>query len=141
MMKNKLNWLKAVLVGMPFVVIAACWNRLPPRVPMHWNLRGEIDRWSPNKAAIFVMPLISLGAFALFHVLPRLDPRLRAGLQKGDRMHNVLQIFCVVLLSLFAMIFADQIATAFGYRIASGRTIISGILIMFVVMANYLGVL
>jgi len=67
-MKNKLSWLEAALVLAPFVAIAVLWNQIPTRVPMHWNIHGEVDRWSSTRAEVLILPLIGLGMVALLHV-------------------------------------------------------------------------
>ena len=42
----------AVLAAM-FVAAAVCWPLVPERLPVHWNLAGEVDRWAlPNIIAI-----------------------------------------------------------------------------------------
>ena len=33
------------IVLLPFIYLAYLWNDLPSKVPMHWNLKGEIDRY------------------------------------------------------------------------------------------------
>ena len=106
---------------------------------MHWNVQGAVDSWSSNRAEIFILPLISLGIVALFHVLPRLDPRLRKTLQKRDRMNSALQIACVAFVALFDMILADQLTTEFGHPIVNGQIMTACLLIVFAIIGNYLG--
>ena len=60
-MKNKLNWLEAALLIAPFVLLAAFWNKLPARVPDHWNLQGQIDGWASKPRGILMLPLTGLG--------------------------------------------------------------------------------
>jgi uncharacterized membrane protein len=138
-MKNKLNWLEAALVLAPFVAIAILWNQIPARIPMHWNIHNEVDSWSSSRAGIFSLPLIGLGVIALFHLLPRLDPRLRKTLQKNDRMNSALPVLCVAFVALFDVIFVDQLTTAFGYRIANGRVMTACLLVFLAILGNYLG--
>ena len=33
----------------PFVYLIYIWNRLPEKVPMHWNGAGEIDQYGDKK--------------------------------------------------------------------------------------------
>ena len=139
-MKNKANWLEAALLFAPFLVIAAFWNKLPARIPIHWNLRGEIDRWASSKSIeIFVLPLIALALVALLRVLPWLDPKLRATLQENERMRATLQIMRLAFAAFFGALFSIQIATALGYPMASGRALIWCTLVLFAIMGNYLG--
>lgn len=71
------------LVGLVALLLdaAACallWGRLPERVPMHWNLHGEVDRWGSRTELVFW----GLGGLAVLWlvlaVAYRLDPRQRA---------------------------------------------------------------
>jgi len=132
-------WLEAALVIAPFGVLIGLWNSLPARFPIHWNLHGEVDRWSSNRAEILVLPLITLGVVSLLHLVPRLDPKLRKTLQSNDRMHAVLRIIGIAIAALNSAGFANQLMTAFGYRLATGRIMMAGVLILFLLMGNYLG--
>ena len=139
-MKNKLSWLEAALLLAPFLAIAALWNKLPARIPIHWNLRGEVDGWASSKSfEIFVLPLIAVAVVALLHVLPRLDPKLRAMLHESERMRAAVQIISLALAAFFTAMFSIQIATALDYPIASGRAMMWCSLVLLAIMGNYLG--
>jgi uncharacterized membrane protein len=139
-MKNKVSWLEAALLLAPFFVIGILWNKLPARIPVHWNLRGDVDRWASSKSIeIFALPLIAVALVALLRVLPRLDPKLRATLQENERMHAALQILRLTFAAFFCALFSVQIATALGYALAGGRAMIWCILVLFAIMGNYLG--
>jgi len=139
-MKNKVNWLEAALLLAPFLVIAALWNKLPARIPIHWNLRGDVDRWASSKSIeIFLLPLIALAVVALLRVLPRLDPKLRAMLQESERMHATLQVMRLALAAFFGALFSIQIATTLSYPLAGGRAMIWCTLVLLAIMGNYLG--
>lgn len=137
-MKNKLGLLEVALIIAPFLAIALLWKQIPQRLPMHWNLRGEIDGWSASRAEILIMPLISLGVIALMRTLSWLDPKLLKTIQPGDRMHAILQILRVAIAGLFLAIFTVQLATALGYGIG-GQAMMAILLLFFAIMGNYLG--
>ena len=67
-MKNKLIWLECFFVLPPFVLLMIYWRQIPERVPIHWNLAGQIDRWGPKEFGILLPPLISLGLVALLRI-------------------------------------------------------------------------
>jgi uncharacterized membrane protein len=139
-MKNKANWLEAALLLAPFLVIAAFWNKLSARLPIHWNLRGEADRWASSKSIeIFVLPLIAFAVVALLRVLPRLDPKLRGMLQESGRMRAALQSMRLSLAAFFGALFSIQIATVLSYPLAAGRAMIWCTLVLLAIMGNYLG--
>ncbi len=140
-MKNKLAWLEVGLLIAPFVALVVLWNQLPARVPIHWNLRGEIDGWAPKAIGLVITPVIALLAVALLHVLSWLDPKLRRNLDRTDRMHKVLQIVSVVFAAFFAAIFAVQIAAALDRTVPAARVLNAGVLTFLAILGNYLGTL
>lgn len=67
----------AVLVGAAFWAAAAWAARLPARYPVHWNLRGEPDRWSTaGGAEWYVMPILAGVLALLLSGLAWLMPRI-----------------------------------------------------------------
>lgn len=86
-MKNKtviLEWLiTGVIVGLPFLYLAASWSSLPARVPTHFNLRGQADGYSERaslwKILVF-LAVLSTGLFLLLRFLPVIDPKKKAAL-------------------------------------------------------------
>ena len=54
------------------MILAGLWGgslfalrRLPSRVPMHWNLAGEVDRWGSPLEAVLVLPVIATAVYLL----------------------------------------------------------------------------
>jgi uncharacterized membrane protein len=137
-MKNKLNWLEAALLLGPLLALAILWNDLPTRVPIHWNLRGQIDGWASKPFGMLVAPLTSLGIIALLHVLPWFDPKLRLSAGAHGRMQSVLGILRVALAAFFVALFCMQVAAALGHTVAAGRIVPAATLLLLAVIGNYL---
>lgn len=137
-MKNKLAWFEAALLAAPFAALLVLWDKLPARIPMHWNLAGEADRWSSSRWEVLLLPLFSLGAVVVCRVLPGLDPKLRQMSDTG-RMPMALQVLRIAMACLFGAIFALQIAAALGSPMPVGRIAITGVLLFLAVTGNYLG--
>ena len=135
-MKNKLNWLEATLLVAPLIALLALWNDLPARVPIHWNLRGEIDGWS-SKTFMLLLPLISLGIILLLHILPRFDPKLGHAAGGHGRMQSVLGILRLALAAFFGVIFWMQLAAALGHSVAAGRIVPAATLLLLATIGNY----
>ena len=138
-MKSKLNWLEAALLVAPFLALAFYWNDLPARVPIHWNLRGEIDGWSSKTPGVFLIPLINLGMVALLRALPWLDPKLRRSADAQGRMLPTLRVIRLALLALLDAIFYVHIAVSLGRNINGGRVLIACTLVFLAILGNYLG--
>ncbi len=138
-MKTKLNWLEIMLLAAPLVALAIYWNDLSARVPIRWDLRGQINGWANKTPGMFVFPLTALALTALLHILPWFDPKLRRRSGGEGLMPTVLPIVRIASLLLLDTIFFVQMATSLGHHIAGGRIMMSCLLVFFVVMGNYLG--
>ena len=136
-MKNKMNWLESALALAPMVALVIFWKELPGRIPVHWNLQGQIDGWG-SKSLLFVLPLASLVTVGLLHFLPWIDPKLRRTGGGQGRMQSVLQILRLVLATFFGAIFAMQLAAALGHEVPMSRLIPSATLLLLAIMGNYL---
>jgi uncharacterized membrane protein len=53
--------LLGVVIGV--VLVAANWSQLPDRIPHHFNLHGEPDRWG-SKAMLLLLPALAALLFA-----------------------------------------------------------------------------
>ncbi|MGH8093320.1 MAG: SdpI family protein [Chthoniobacterales bacterium] len=138
-MKTKLSWLEAALLAVPLVALAICWNDLPGRVPIHWDLHGEINGWAAKTPGIFLIPLTALGVVVLPRILPWFDPKLRRTSSELSLISAVLPIVRIACLLLLDAIFFVQVATSLGRNFAGGRIIIGCLLVFFVILGNYLG--
>jgi uncharacterized membrane protein len=138
-MKTKLSWLENALLIAPFLVLAALWTHLPERVPIHWNLQGEVNGWASKSSGLLSLPLMSVAVNVLLRFVPRFDPKLRGKLGKDDRMSTVLQIIRVALVAFSGVVFYDLIMAALGRPVAGGRLMLSSTLLLLAVMGNYMG--
>jgi uncharacterized membrane protein len=48
---------------------------LPEKVASHWGINGEVNGYMPAFWGAFLMPIISVAMFAIFAVIPRVDPK------------------------------------------------------------------
>jgi uncharacterized membrane protein len=75
----RLNWRlelpQWILIAAMFALAATVWPTAPDTMPIHWNLRGEVDGWGGKFAGLLLLPLMALGLYLLLLLLPRIDPR------------------------------------------------------------------
>ena len=74
----KLKWRRelamwVLLAGM-FTLAAITWSRAPDRIPVHWNLHQQVDRYGGRFEGLLGVPLVALGLYALMLLVPRIDP-------------------------------------------------------------------
>ncbi|MFI5263694.1 MAG: SdpI family protein [Candidatus Kapaibacterium sp.] len=129
----KKEWALLVILILPFILIAIYWNRIPDRVPMHWNIRGEVDNWG-GKNSVIITPLINMGVALLLYFIPRIDPK---------KMNYPLfeRAFRMVRLTLAAFVFAIfllTVAPAMGVEVDANTFIYTAIPLLFLIMGNFM---
>ncbi len=109
--------------------------RLPERVPVHWNIAGEADRFGPAWENALLMPAIALVLWLVLLVLPLADP-----LKKNYvRFPETLKLFRWLLP---LMIVAFHLVVTFGTLgkgIDSGKGVGAIVAVVFVVLGNSMG--
>lgn len=67
-MKNKILWL---ISAVPLIVTGIVLKSFPDKVPMHYDVSGNIDRWgSKNEQFIFPVFILCMTLFAdIYHIL------------------------------------------------------------------------
>jgi len=88
-----------ILAGM-FAAAAIAWPHAPDRIPVHWNINGEVDRYGGRFEGLLLMPLVALGIYVLMLVLPRIDPG-RANYARFRGAYNAIRITLLVLFAVF----------------------------------------
>lgn len=128
------KWIPFVVIVLAFGASAAVYSDLPDRVPSHWNLSGEVDGWMSREWGAFIMPLVLVGLMAMFHLLPKIDPR-------GSNYEKFKGTYETVILT--SMIFTlgvhlVMLAAALGKDVSMTRLMPAGIGLLLVVLGNLL---
>ena len=87
MRRIKLIDILAVVVSLiPFAVIAIVQESLPDRIPIHWNMAGEVDGWTAkDQVPVFlgIMAGLGLSLYLLTRFMKKLDPKRSAQLNEN----------------------------------------------------------
>jgi uncharacterized membrane protein len=81
----------AAIVGVVF------WNRLPDPMASHWGPNDQVNGYISKFWGVFLMPLIALGMFALFLLVPSIDP-LKANIAQFRDVFNLFITLIVAFL-------------------------------------------
>jgi uncharacterized membrane protein len=103
-----------VLVLLALAVLAGVvlWNQLPDQMASHWDTNDQVNGYLPKFWGVFLMPLITLGMFALFLVLPGIDP-LKANIAQFRETFNV---FIVVIVAFMLYVHGLTLAWSLGHQ-------------------------
>lgn len=107
---------------------------LPAKIPNHWNFKGEINGYASKTFGVMFMPLLCLGMYLLFTVIPLIDPKKQnytkfMGSYRAIRLSVIILLLAIYLVSIF---------TALGYNLNMPMVIQLGLGIMFMVLGNYI---
>lgn len=89
------------LVALPFIYLAYLWDKLPQQVPLHYNIKGEVDRYGDRSELILIPILLPLLIYLIFLVVPYIDPKKQLR-NMGDKYWN-LKFILTALMSLLAL--------------------------------------
>lgn len=101
-----------VLIAIAVVAGALFWDQLPEQMASHWNANDQVDGYMSKFWGVAMMPLITLGMFVLFLVLPNIDP-LKANIAQFRSSFN---LFIVLIVAFMLYIHGLTLAWSLGYQ-------------------------
>jgi len=131
---KKIVWLFIIA---PAIYLAIAWNTLPETIAMHFNLKGDIDRYgSKNELATMILILIAVNT-VVYLLLPqvyRIDPKRYAVENKGRlfRIAFAVAVFTSAVLCL--IIYSSD----HGNIKFTMRFILAGVGLLLAVVGNYI---
>ena len=107
-----------------------CYNRLPARIPIHWNIQGHPDDWAPKPFVVFVLPCLMLVMHLLFCVA---DSRLaRSQSRPVRRLTRLIVPLIALTCECLAVLYACRLLTDMA------RTALCLTAALLIVTGNYL---
>ncbi|WP_431242670.1 DUF1648 domain-containing protein [Flavobacterium sp. P21] len=76
------------IVLIPFAYLAFIWNSLPEKVPIHWNMNGEIDNWGNKFSLLLLVFMLPVLMYIILSVAPKIDPKKRISLM-GKKFYQL----------------------------------------------------
>lgn len=107
------KWIPITLIITAWAMSIAVFERLPERIPTHWNLQGEIDRWSGRTVGAFGLPAMMIAIWALCYWLPSIDPRR----ESYAKFRATYDLVVVAIIALMLLVHATVIGTSLGHDI------------------------
>ena len=107
------------------------WNRLPEPMASHWNINDEVDGSMPKFWGVFMVPLIALGMFGLFLLIPGIDP-LKSNIAQFRQSFNLFLVLLVAfMLYLYGLTLAWNLGYA-GFKMSASMLPAIGLLFIFI---------
>ena len=126
------------MVALMFAVSLYAWFTLPSdiRIPVHWGINGEPNRFASKAAGLMMMPGTMLFIVGVLAVIPIIEPR-RQNLLRSFVAYRMIGLSLMAFLLLLHL---ATIANLEGY-IKLKMTSVTGLLMsaLIMMMGNYLG--
>lgn len=120
-----------ILVAAATIAGLVLWNQFPDPMASHWNVNDQVDGYIPKFWGVFMMPLINLGLFLLFLVIPLIDP-LKANIAK---FRGVFNVFIAFIIGYMTYVHALTLLWNLGYTdFGIGSAMLPAIGLMFIVI-------
>jgi len=120
------------IIMLPFIYLVYIWNDLPSKVPLHWNLEGEVNRYGSKEELLLIPILLPLLIYIVFLLVPSIDPKKK--IEKMGNKYERLKIFVTLLMSVLALSFLYNTKNQSG---PSPVYIITLIGFLLVILGNY----
>lgn len=103
------RWLAPLLALLMLVATALAWERVPERIPTHWNAAGEPDAFG-SRLTLLVLPISAFALWLTFVVLARAGPRR----ENVERVQETWWLIANVALLLLAALHGSILAVSLG---------------------------
>ncbi len=107
------KWLPAALIAGAYLFSAIVYPWLPPRVPVHWNARGEIDGWASRIVGALALPTMMVVVWALMRWLPSLDPNRT----NDPTFRGAYNVVVTTTIAMLAALHVAVLGTALGWPV------------------------
>ncbi len=129
--KEAVIWLILLL---PFIYSIIIWNKIPDKVPTHFDIKGQPDDYSGKTFALLLMPVMNIIIYFILFIVPRIDPRKKNYAAFGSSYQNIRMLIHLFFVGMF--IFITQ--TTSGGQPLKLNAFLSGLLLFFALLGNYM---
>lgn len=132
--------IKTEIIPILLIIITAIaavyfYSIFPDQVPIHWNFEGEPDNWGSKFIGAVLMPLVMVGIYLLFLVVPYLDPKK----ERYDQFRKVYHFFKGYFVFFMTAIYFVSSLNVLGYNMPISFWVPFLVGILFILLGNYMG--
>ena len=119
------------LIAIALIAGALLWNQLPDQMASHCNINDQVDGTISKVWGVLLMPLITVGMFLLFLVIPNIDP-LKANIAKFRPTFNLfIALIVAFMLYMHGLTFVWNLGFQ-NFKMSAAMLPFLGILFIFI---------
>lgn len=131
----KKDWILILLILLGFIMGIYFYPSLPDKMPIHWDIHGQVNGYRSKLFGAFFNPLMGLGIYLLFVALPYIDPKRK----NYENFATTYQLFKYVTVIFLFGIHTCTLLNATGVNINISLFIQISISLLFILMGNVMG--
>ena len=93
----KREGLMILMMLIPVLYLAMVWETMPDTVPMHFNYKGEADRYGSKMELLALVVLMNPVIYRLMKLVPKIDPKRK--IEADSKQYISLRIIMSLILS------------------------------------------
>ena len=122
----------SIIILVPIIIGLILWNKLPDKIPTHWNAAGEVDGWSSKAFAVFGLPGFLFAVHWVCVLASSADPKKQ---NIEGKVLNIVLWICPIISVLGAVLMYGA-ALGMEFRVEKIIPLLVGV--VFIVIGNYL---
>ncbi len=92
-----------LIISLPIVLLFQLWESIPAKIPLHFNLNLEPDRWGSKQTLWGIVVFVPILQYLLLLVAKYVDPKKRIS-QMGSRFYTVRFIMGLILAAVLVLL-------------------------------------
>ena len=121
-----------IILFIPILYQIYNWSFIPDNIPVHFNLKGEADRYDSKQSFLTFIIIISITLYLLLLFVPKIDPKKRIS-EMGEKYHYLRFATTFLISFIFTLITLNAIDEEFKLQPYLG--LFFGLL--FILLGNY----
>ena len=122
----------SIVILIPIIIGLLLWDKLPEKIPFHWNINGEVDSWASKPVAVFALSPFMLAMQWLCVLATSTDPK------KANHTPKQLTLILWLVPVLNAVLTAVMYTSALGATVRIEAIMYVFLGLMFVIIGNYM---
>ena len=131
---KKIVW---IIFLLPVAYLAITWNTIPDTVPLHYDMKGDVDKYGSKKELLLlagILTLVNILVYFLLSNIYRIDPKKYAAENK-DRLHRLAFAVSIFISGILCVIIYSTTHPAKGFNM---RLVFAGVGLLFCIIGNYM---
>ncbi len=127
----KQDYISIIILVILLILAISIYPRMPEKMPVHWNAKGQIDSYGNRFIGVFLLPLIIVALYLLLLYIPKIEV-YKDNLKSFMNYFNWMKVF---LVSFFAVFYFVTLLPNFGITF----NILYAIIPIFTILFFYIG--